>query len=217
MPPPESRRVPAYSSAALSAINASSMIAMTARAVAGNRHRSLTDWAPPPGQRIRSPRWQPEQEKAPDRVPLTHRLPATRVVSRARNDHVLPEIAGATSGLYELAGQPPNGEASRAAALHGSVDGKLALAVVWSRKFRTHDLIEVTEPGDKYTDKYTETYGTLEWRNDSHIASVMTSPLRKRPPRAADHTKLGYYAAHLAGRTVLDTFQRGLGALLAII
>jgi hypothetical protein len=118
--------------------------------------------------------------------------------------------------LYELAGQPPGSETSRNSILDASTDGKLALAIAWSRKFHTHDVIEVTEPGGVFTDYYTELYGTLIWRDSSYIASVMASPKRKKPPTATDRIRASYFQDHLAGQAVLDTLQRGIGALLRI-
>jgi hypothetical protein len=119
--------------------------------------------------------------------------------------------------LYELAGQPPRSETSRNTALGASPDGELALAVAWSRKFRTHDLLEVTESGDVFTDYVTELFGTLVWRDSSFISSALASPARKKAPTKSDQERLGYYTARLAGQPVLDTLQRGVGALLAII
>jgi hypothetical protein len=118
--------------------------------------------------------------------------------------------------LYELAGQPPSSEANRNGSLEASTNGKIALAVAWSRKFRTHDLVEVTGPGDVFTDYFTDLFGTLIWRDSSYIASVMASPTRKKPPTASDRKRAGYYRDHLAGKPVLDTLQGGIGALLAI-
>jgi hypothetical protein len=66
--------------------------------------------------------------------------------------------------LYELARQPPSTKVLRDAALEATDDGKTALAMVWGRKFRTHEVVEVSQAADMYSDYYTNLYGVLAWR-----------------------------------------------------
>lgn len=108
--------------------------------------------------------------------------------------------------LYELARQPPLTKALRDAALEATDDGKTALAIVWTRKFRTHEVVEVSQAADMYSDYYTNLYGVLAWRPRSDFM--------------ADTDGRGwhlFYDTYLEGRPVLDTLQAAISAVVAVV
>jgi hypothetical protein len=107
--------------------------------------------------------------------------------------------------LYELAKQPPSSRASRDAALEAVDEGKTALAIVWARKFRTHEVVEVSRPADIYSGYYTKIYGVLAWRPRSDFT--------------ADTGGRGwhmFYDTYLEGHPVLDTLQTAASAVMAL-
>jgi hypothetical protein len=95
--------------------------------------------------------------------------------------------------------------AAREAKLKVTSEGQTALAAAWARTFRVHDVIEVTEPADLYSDYYTNLYGVLAWR-----------PRTFAPEATYPENRGGFYDCRLAGRPVLDTMQSAFQALLAI-
>jgi hypothetical protein len=108
--------------------------------------------------------------------------------------------------LYELAKQPPSTKASRDVALEATDSGKTALAVVWARKFRTHDVVEVSRAADIYSDYLTNLYGMLAWRPRSDFTTSTDG---------RDWHLL--YDSYLEGRPVLDTLQTAVSAVMAVI
>jgi hypothetical protein len=107
--------------------------------------------------------------------------------------------------LYELAKQPPSSKAARDAALDSTGDGKTALAIVWARKFRTHDVAEVSRAAGIYSDYYTNLYGVLAWRRRSDFT-----------PATDGRNWHLYYDSYLEGRPVLDTLQTAASAVIAV-
>ena len=107
--------------------------------------------------------------------------------------------------LYELAKQPPSTKASRDGALEATDEGKAGLAIVWARKFRTHDVVEVSHAADIYSDYYTNLYGVLAWR----LRSDFTTSTDGRGWH-------DYYDRYLEGRPVLDTMQAAASAVIAV-
>jgi hypothetical protein len=114
--------------------------------------------------------------------------------------HVLSDFYS----LFELAKQPPSAKASRDAALEATGKGKTALAIVWARKFRTHDIVEVSQAAAIHSNYYTNLYGVLAWRPRSDF----TASTDGRDWHL-------YYDRFLAGRPVLDTLQTGAAAVIA--
>jgi hypothetical protein len=108
--------------------------------------------------------------------------------------------------LYELAKQPPLTKAARDAALDATDGGKTALAIVWARKFRTHDVVEVSQAADLYSRYYTKLYGVLAWRPRCDFTASTD-----------DRGWHDYYDRHLEGRPVLDTMQAAISAVTAMI
>jgi hypothetical protein len=106
---------------------------------------------------------------------------------------------------YELAKKSPS-KADREArddALIKIDKGKIAGAVMWARKYRTHDSMEVSQVADLYSNYYTNLYGVLAWRPRSDFT-------------AEDDNGRGwhlFYDAYLEGRPVLDTLQQAGKAL----
>src|SRR5689334_22264304 len=76
-------------------------------------------------------------------------------IAEARLGHAMEDVYR----LYELAKRPPSTGTARDAALNTTAGGQTALAAVWARKFRTHEVIEVSQPADAYSDYYTNMYG----------------------------------------------------------
>lgn len=107
--------------------------------------------------------------------------------------------------LYEQAKQPPMDKTSRRTALRGSPEGRTALAIVWTRAFHTHDVVEVSKAADLYSDYFTELYGTLAWRPRSDFTNNEDGEDR--------HV---FYDGFLAGRPVFDTLQKAVSALVAV-
>jgi hypothetical protein len=108
--------------------------------------------------------------------------------------------------LYELAKQPPSSKAARNAALDATSDGKTALAIVWARKFRTHDVVEVSQAADTYSDHYTNLHGVLAWRPRSDFTTTTDG--------RGWHL---LYDSYLRDRPVLDTLQTAASAVVAVI
>jgi hypothetical protein len=116
--------------------------------------------------------------------------------------------------LYELAKKSPSKADKRARdqALIKIDKGEIAGAVVWARKYRIHDsmqvshaagALEVTQPADQYSNCYTNLYGVLAWRPRSDFTT-------------GDDNGRGwhlFYDTHLEGRPVLDTLQQAAKAL----
>jgi hypothetical protein len=108
--------------------------------------------------------------------------------------------------LWESHKQPPSTKAKRLAAAQTTPDGRTASAIAWARNFPTHDLIEVVNASDLYTDYYTNLYGTLAWKQ----RITFTANTDKDGDRHLD------YDQFLAGKPVLDTLQSGFGALMVL-
>ncbi len=110
--------------------------------------------------------------------------------------------------LYELAGGPPLTKAKRAsrdAALEATDVGKTALAIVWARKFRTHEVAEVSQAADLYSGYYTNLYGVLAWRPRADFTADTDGRDWHR-----------FYDTYLEGRPVLDTLQIAVSAVVAV-
>jgi hypothetical protein len=101
--------------------------------------------------------------------------------------------------------QSSSSKASRDAALEKTEKGQTALALVWVRKFRTHDVVEVSKVADVYSRYYTKIYGVLVWRPRSDFNAGEDG---------RDWHK--FYDRHLEGRPVLDTLQAAISAMAAI-
>jgi hypothetical protein len=111
--------------------------------------------------------------------------------------------------LYELAKTSPSraGKKARDEALVKIDKGKTAGAVVWARKYRVHDSVEVSRSADLYSDCFTKLYGVLAWRPRSDFT-------------AEDDNGRGwhlFYDTYLEGRPVLDTLQHAAKALEALV
>ena len=107
--------------------------------------------------------------------------------------------------LYERAKHPPSSPAARKTALEATGNGKAALAIAWVRTFHTHDVVEVSEASDIYSDYYTNLYGVLAWRPRSNFTS--------NPDGEGWHL---FYDRYLEGRSVLDTLQTAVSAVVAV-
>jgi hypothetical protein len=107
--------------------------------------------------------------------------------------------------LYELAKKPPSSSRARDAALGTTDQGKTALATVWTRKFRTHDVMEVSRAADVYSNYYTNLYGVLAWR----LRSDFTTTTDGRGWHLL-------YDTYLEGRPVLDTLQTAASAVVTL-
>ena len=107
--------------------------------------------------------------------------------------------------LYELAKRPPSSKASRDTALETTDEGKTALAIVWVRKFRIHDVMEVSQAADVYSSYYTKIYGVLVWRTRSDF--------KAGPDGRGWHL---LYDTYLEGCPVLDTLQAAVSAVVAL-
>lgn len=109
--------------------------------------------------------------------------------------------------LYELAKKSFSkaDKKARDQALVKIDKGQIAGAVVWARKYRIHDSVEVSEAVNLYSDYYTKLYGVLARRPRSAFT-------------AEDDNGRGWhlsYDAYLEGRPVLDTLQHAAEALEA--
>lgn len=116
--------------------------------------------------------------------------------------------------LYELAKKSPSraDRAARDEALVKIDKGEIAGAVIWARKFRTHDsmqlsqaveAVEVSQAADRYGSYYTNLYGVLVWRPRSDFTTD-------------DDNGRGwhlFYDTHLEDRPVLETLQQAAKAL----
>jgi hypothetical protein len=116
--------------------------------------------------------------------------------------------------LYELAKKSPSraDRAARDEALVKIDKGEIAGAVIWARKFRTHDsmqlsqaveAVEVSQAANRYGSYYTNLYGVLVWRPRSDFTTD-------------DDNGRGwhlFYDTHLEGRPVLETLQQAAKAL----
>ncbi len=85
--------------------------------------------------------------------------------------------------------------------------GETAGAIVWARKYRIHDSMEVSQAADLYSDYYTNLYGVLAWRPRSDFTTE-------------DDDGRGWHLAYdtyLEGRPVLDTLQDAAKALETLV
>jgi hypothetical protein len=127
-------------------------------------------------------------------------------------DDAADQLSNMVHQLYRLSelGQAAQGGAAtfyqRLAMTNG---GDVAAAVLWARTFDTHAAVEVGEPGDVYSDYYTNLYGVLIWMQRGQLPP----PDSKYPAHGRDLL----YDQHLAGRPVLDTTQVALRALLQLV
>jgi hypothetical protein len=111
--------------------------------------------------------------------------------------------------LYELAKRSSSGADRRARdeALASIDKGQVAGAVVWARKYRIHDSMEVSRAAGLYSDYYTNLYGVLAWLPRSDFTEQ-------------DDDGRGWhlsYDAYLEGRPVLDTLRHAAKALVALV
>lgn len=111
--------------------------------------------------------------------------------------------------LYELAKTSPArvDKKTRDEALVKIDKGKTAAAVVWARKYRVHDSMEVSRAADLYSDYFTKLYGVLAWRPRSHFTTE-------------DDNGRGwhlFYDAYLEGHPVLDTLQHAVKTLETLV
>lgn len=111
--------------------------------------------------------------------------------------------------LYELAKKSPSKADKRARdeALVKIDKGEIAGAVVWARKYRIHDSMEVSQAADLYSNYYTNLYGVLAWRPRSDFTTE-------------DDDGRGWhlsYDTYLEGCPVLDTLQEAAKALEALV
>ena len=119
--------------------------------------------------------------------------------------------------LYELAKKSPSraDRAARDEALVKIDKAEIAGAVIWARKFRTHDsmqlgqaleaveVVEVSQADDRYGSYYTNLYRVLVWRPRSDFTTD-------------DDNGRGwhlFYDTHLEDRPVLETLQQAAKAL----
>jgi hypothetical protein len=123
----------------------------------------------------------------------------------AAEDHLSHALCDFYS-LYEQAKLPPC-QKLRRAALEASPAGRAALAIAWVRKFHTHRLIEVSNAGDLYSGYYTNLYGVLVWRDRADITTIEDDEGHRHE----------FYDAELAGKPTLDTLQKAVSAVVAVI
>ena len=116
--------------------------------------------------------------------------------------------------LYELAKESSSrrDRAARDEALVKIDKGEIAGAVIWARKFRTHDsmqlsqaveAVEVSQAADRYGSYYTNLYGVLVWRPRSDFTTD-------------DDNGRGwhlFYDTRLEDHPVLETLQHAAKAL----
>jgi hypothetical protein len=111
--------------------------------------------------------------------------------------------------LYELA-KMSSSKADRTArdvALVKVERGQTAAAVVWARKYRFHDCVEVSQVADLFSDYYTNLYGVLAWRPRCDFTTQ-------------DDDGRGwhlFYDTCLQDRPVLDTLQDAAKALEVLV
>jgi hypothetical protein len=111
--------------------------------------------------------------------------------------------------LYELAKKSPSkaDKKTRDEALVKIDKGETAGAIVWARKYRIHDSMEVSQAASLYSDCYTNLYGVLAWRPRSDFT-------------AEDDDGRGWHLAYdtyLEGSPVLDTLQDAAKALETLV
>jgi hypothetical protein len=142
---------------------------------------------------------------------------AFRDMCRAANfDDAAVQLSNALHHLYRLSqagGVRYGGAMPFYAKLYTVPGGEVAGAVLWARSFDTHEAIEtgkpVAEPGDRYSDYYTNLYGVLVWK-----------PRAQLPPPNPKYPAYGrdlLYDQHLDGKAVLDTTQVAFRALLDVL
>jgi hypothetical protein len=105
--------------------------------------------------------------------------------------------------LYELAKKPPPSKAARDGALAQTDEGRTALAVVWARKFRTHESMELSQAADLFSNYFTNLFGVLAWRPRSEFGAG----------EDGDRGWHAFYDTYLDGRSVLDTLQTAVSAI----
>ncbi len=110
--------------------------------------------------------------------------------------------------MYELSKRSPSraDRHARDEALVKIDNGKIAGAVLWARKYRIHDSMELTDTqaaADIYSGYYTRIYGMLTWRPRSDFTTD-------------DDNGRGwhlFYDTYLEGRGLLDTLHQAATAL----
>lgn len=80
-----------------------------------------------------------------------------------------------------------------------------AAGAIWSRKFDTHQIFQISELSDQYSDYFTQMFGVPRW-----LSSATFNSDPDNLGRDAD------YETHLANRVVPDTLRRAYDGLLEL-
>ena len=110
-------------------------------------------------------------------------------------DDLAIELANALNHLYRLSEHLKRdmGEKPFFERLRSSTELRTVSAIRWVRGFEVHEVTEIAEVGDVYSDFYTEMYGVLVWR-----------PLACLRVPTDQHGNDRVYVDYLEGRPVLD-------------